>query len=123
MGSLLPDALAAKPYRSTCRQLPFGNPLDYLSQRGADEWAWREDWRACYAKNPTSRCHPETKSLEQRPDRRPEMTAIAEAGLGDPRAARIGRQTARSSTVQRCNRQQASWLRFGETGRHRLGER
>ena len=43
-------------------------------QRGADVWVWREDWRAYYAKSPTSRSYPKTQSLEQGPDHRPKTS-------------------------------------------------
>ena len=50
--------------------------LCFWRQRGADVWVWREDWRAYYAKSPTSRSHPKTQSLEQGPDHRPETTLL-----------------------------------------------
>lgn len=44
-------------------------------QHCADAWVWSEDWRAYYAKSPTSRSIPKAQSLEQRANYRAEATA------------------------------------------------
>jgi len=50
----------AFPKEFAIEQWQFKPSEDFRRQRGADDWAWREDWRASHPKSPTSRCHPET---------------------------------------------------------------
>jgi hypothetical protein len=64
IGSLRPNAPAAMPTSEAFGQLPLGKLLVFHRQRGAVVWEWREEWRANYAKSPTSRSHSETPSLE-----------------------------------------------------------
>ncbi len=66
-------------------------------QRCVDVWVWREDRRAYHAKSPTTRRHPKTQSLEQRPFHRTETTTAAHAGLGDPSATNLNPNPAQAS--------------------------
>ncbi len=77
LGSKLPNTLAEMLPTNGLGQRPFSLMLCSRRQRCADVWAWREDWRACYAKSPTSRSHPKTQSMEPREDHRPETTAAS----------------------------------------------
>lgn len=62
--------------------------LSSLRQRGADDWVRREDWRAKYAKGPTSRSHPKAQSLEQGAYHWPEAAAASQTGMGYGRIVR-----------------------------------
>ena len=85
MGSSPPNAIAETPLASDFGHQPFDRMLCSCCQRGADAWVWREDWRAYYAKSPTSRSYPEKQSLEQGTDHRSETSAASQTSVGYPR--------------------------------------
>ena len=95
---------------SVAREAAVHDMICSCRQRGADDWARREEWRANDAKSPTSCNNPETPRLEQGPDYRSETAFTAKTGLGDPGTARTRRQSAGPGFAQRRHRQQVARL-------------
>jgi len=77
---------------SAAKEAAVQDMLRLCSQRCADAWARRVEWRANHAKSPTSRSHPKTQGLEKGADYRAETSFAAKSSVGDSCTARNCRQ-------------------------------